>query len=39
VTVLLHALSDKIRRPSDLSAIDGLAYLGTFDMRRTPSPQ
>ena len=39
VTVLLQALSDKIRRPSDLSAIDGLAYLGTFDMRRTPSPQ
>ena len=38
-TVILQALSDKIQRPSDLLGIDGLAFLGTFDLRRPPSPQ
>jgi uncharacterized protein involved in exopolysaccharide biosynthesis len=33
--VLLRALSDRIRRPGDLADIEGLAFLGTFDLKRS----
>jgi uncharacterized protein involved in exopolysaccharide biosynthesis len=39
MAVLLQGLSDRIQRPRDLGAIEGLSYLGTFDLRRPSGSQ
>ena len=39
LAIFLYGLSDKIQRPRDLATIEGLAYLGTFDLRRPSASQ
>lgn len=39
LAVFLQGLSDKIQRPRDLAGIEGLAYLGTFDLKRSSASQ
>ena len=39
LAIFLYGLSDKIQRPRDLATIEGLAYLGTFDLRRSSASQ
>ena len=39
IAALMQGLSDKIQRPRDLASIEGLAYLGTFDLRSSSASQ